>query len=265
VSLELADFSVDLSGRRIVSDVNLSVADGEFAGLLGPNGSGKSTILKAIYRVNRVASGRVLLDGGDLFALPARDAARRIAVVAQESAVEFALTVWEMVMLGRVPHRRGFESDTDEDRGIVAGALERVGAAGFANRSFHQLSGGEKQRVLIARAIAQQADHLLLDEPTNHLDVRYQVEVLELVRGLGVTVLAALHELSLAALYCDSVHLLSEGRLIEHGLPCDVITASAIKAVYGADVVVVPHPDSGAPQPLPRRRHQPTNPEGTTQ
>ncbi len=122
-------------------------------------------------------------------------------------------------MLGRVPHKRGFERDGPDDREIVARALDRVGMAAFANRSFHQLSGGEKQRVLIARAIAQEADHLLLDEPTSHLDVRYQVEVLELVHGLGVTVLAALHELALAALFCDSVHLLADGRLVDHGPP----------------------------------------------
>jgi iron complex transport system ATP-binding protein len=254
MSLELQELSVELGGQRIVSDVNLTVADGEFAGLLGPNGSGKSTILKAIYRVNRPAAGRVLLDGEDLLGLPARKAARRVAVVAQETSVEFALNVWEMVMLGRIPHKRGFESDTAEDREIVANALERVGVDRFARRNFQHLSGGEKQRVLIARAIAQEADHLLLDEPTNHLDVRYQVEVLELVRSLGVTVLAALHELSLAALYCDSIHLLSDGRLVDQGPPSAVITASAIQRVYGADVVVVPHPDTGAPQPLPRRR-----------
>jgi iron complex transport system ATP-binding protein len=254
MSLELIDLSVDLGGRRIVSDVDLEVADGEFAALLGPNGSGKSTILKTIYRVNRPAAGRIRLDGEDLLALSARDAARRIAVVAQETTVEFALTVWEMAMLGRVPHKRGFDRDGPEDHEKVADALAHVGAAGLARRNFHQLSGGEKQRVLIARAIAQEADHLLLDEPTTHLDVRYQVEVLELVRGLGVTVLAALHDLALAALYCDSVHLLADGRVVDHGPPGSVITAPAIEHVYGAEVVVVPHPDTGAPQPLPRRR-----------
>jgi iron complex transport system ATP-binding protein len=253
MSLELRELSVDLAGRRIVSAVDLCVADGEFAGLLGPNGSGKSTILKAIYRVHRPARGRVLLDGSDLLAIPAREAARRVAVVAQESAVEFALTVWEMVMLGRVPHKRGFERDGPEDLETAGYALERVGAADLANRSFHQLSGGEKQRVLIARAIAQGADHLILDEPTNHLDVRYQVELMELVSGLNVTVLAALHDLALAALYCDSVHLLAGGQLVAQGPPGQVITAEAIQAVYGADVAVVPHPDTGVPQPLARR------------
>ena len=153
----------------------------------------------------------MLLDGADLLAMPSREAARRIAVVAQETTVEFDFTVLEMVMIGRTPHKRAFERDDETDRAIVADAIERVGCEELAHRSFNTLSGGEKQRVLVARAIAQGADHLILDEPTNHLDIRYQIEVLELVAGFGMTVLAALHDLSLAALFCDAVCLLADG------------------------------------------------------
>jgi iron complex transport system ATP-binding protein len=142
VSLQLDGVCVEIAGRRIVSDIDLCVQDGCFAGLLGPNGSGKSTILKAIYRVHQPSEGRVLLDGGDLPSLPARQAARRLAVVTQESTVEFAVTVAEMVMLGRIPHRRAFEADSDEDHEIVAAALERVGCTPLVGRSFHTLSGG---------------------------------------------------------------------------------------------------------------------------
>jgi iron complex transport system ATP-binding protein len=252
MSLALDQISVALSGRRIVSDINLTVDDGRIVGLLGPNGSGKSTILKTIYRVNRPAQGTVLIDGEDLLALPAGHAARRVAVVAQEPSVEFALSVYEMVTLGRIPHKRAFERDGARDAELVATALERVGCSDLSSRSFHQLSGGEKQRVLIARAIAQEADHLILDEPTNHLDIRYQVEVLDLVRHLNVTVLAAMHDLSLAALYCDSVHLLRDGRIVTSGTPAAVITEANVRDVYGAEVTVVTHPDTGAPQPLPR-------------
>jgi iron complex transport system ATP-binding protein len=252
MSLELRDLRVDIGGRPIVSGISLRVPDGQFAGLLGPNGSGKSTILKAIYRVHRPAAGRILLDGADLLRLRARQAARRIAVVAQESPVEFGFTVTELVMIGRTPHKGPFDRDGARDREIVADAIARVGCAALAGRSFHTLSGGEKQRVLIARALAQQADHLILDEPTNHLDIRYQTEILELVAGLGVTVLAAVHDLSLAGLFCDAVHLLGEGRLAAAGPPAEVITPEVIRAVYGADVLVIGHPETGAPQLLHR-------------
>ena len=192
MSLDLIGLSVDIGRRRIVDRVDITVPDGRFVGLLGPNGSGKSTILKALYRVHRPSAGQVLLDGADLLAMRPKDVARRVAVVAQESTVEFDFTVFEMVMIGRTPHKRAFDRDDEEDRTIVLGAIARVGCAHLVDRSFNTLSGGEKQRVLIARAIAQGADHLILDEPTNHLDIRYQVEILELVSGLNVTVLAAL-------------------------------------------------------------------------
>jgi iron complex transport system ATP-binding protein len=253
MSLELQGLSVDIGGRRIVSDVDLAVPDGHFVGLLGPNGSGKSTILKALYRVHRPSAGQVLLDGTDLLSLRPRDAARRVAVVAQESTAEFDFTVFEMVMIGRTPHKGAFERDDDEDRGAVAQAIERVGCDALSERSFNTLSGGEKQRVLIARALAQGADHLILDEPTNHLDIRYQVEVLELVAGLGITVLAALHDLSLAALFCDSVYLLADGKIVTRGPPETVITVEMVRHAYGADVMVVAHPETGTPHLIPRR------------
>jgi iron complex transport system ATP-binding protein len=253
VSLELQDLSVDIAGQRIVSDVSFTVPDGSFAGLLGPNGSGKSTILKAIYRVHRPAAGRVLLDEADLLSLRPRDAARRVAVVAQEFALEFDFTVFEMVMIGRTPHKRAFDRDGEADRAIVAQAIEQVGCQDLARRGFNTLSGGEKQRVLIAQAIAQEADHLILDEPTNHLDIRYQVEILELVSALGITVLAAIHDLSLAALFCDTVHLISDGRIIAGGPPESVITADSVRHAYGTDVLVISHPDTGTPHLIPRR------------
>lgn len=253
MSLEVRDLSVDIGTRRIVHDVHIAVPDSHFVGLLGPNGSGKSTILKAIYRARRPAAGQVLLDGADLLAMPPKEAARRVAVVAQETTVEFDFTVYEMVMIGRTPHKRAFERDNDRDRAAAAEALERVGCEHLAARSFHTLSGGEKQRVLIARALTQGADHLILDEPTNHLDIRYQIEVLELVAGLEVTVLAAMHDLSLAAMFCDTVYLLTDGRVVAGGQPQTAITTETVRHVYGADVLVVAHPESGTPHLIPRR------------
>jgi iron complex transport system ATP-binding protein len=253
VSLRLDHLSVDIGGRRIVSDVSLAAQDGQFTGLLGPNGSGKSTILKTVYRVHKPASGRLLLDGADLLALSAREAARRIAVVAQETTSEFEFSVREMVMIGRTPYKRAFGADTEADHAAVDRAIERVGCGHLASRSFNTLSGGEKQLVLVARALAQGADHLILDEPTNHLDVRNQVEILEVVAGLGVTVLAALHDLSLAALFCDPVYILADGQIVLGGPPADVLTEETILRAYGADVLVIPHPDTGQPHLIPRR------------
>jgi iron complex transport system ATP-binding protein len=189
----------------------------------------------------------------NLLAMKAKQAARRVAVVAQETTVEFDFTVFEMVMIGRTPHKNAFDRDDDSDRAIADQAIARVGCEHLANRSFNTLSGGEKQRVLIARAIAQGADHLILDEPTNHLDIRYQIEILELVAGLGVTVLAALHDLSLAALFCDSVYLLTDGQIVASGPPQKVITAETIRHAYGADVLVIDHPETGTPHLIPRR------------
>jgi iron complex transport system ATP-binding protein len=258
MSLELTGLSVDIAGKRIVRDIDISVPTGSFVGLLGPNGSGKSTVLKAVYRVNRPAEGQVLLDRADLLAMRPRDAARRVAVVAQESTVEFDFTVQEMVMIGRTPHKRAFESDDHSDRTIVERAIDRVGCNHLVDRRFNSLSGGEKQRVLIARAIAQEADHLILDEPTNQLDIRYQVEILELVSGLDVTVLAALHDLSLAALFCESVYLIADGRIVAAGTPAQVITAEIVQHAYGADVLVVEHPETGTPHLIARRSQFPT-------
>jgi iron complex transport system ATP-binding protein len=253
VSLQLDDLSVDIARRRIVSGIDVTVGDRQFAGLVGPNGSGKSTILGTVYRVHRPSAGRVLLDGTDLLALGHKDTARRIAVVTQECTSEFDFTVREMVMIGRTPHKRSFERDTSTDHDIVDHAIERVGCQQLAARRFNTLSGGEKRLVLIARALAQEADHLILDEPTNHLDIHHRVQILEIVSGLGVTVFAALHDLSLAALFCQAIYVLRDGQIVAAGSPADVLTTDTIRQAYGAEVLVIKHPDTGTPHLIPRR------------
>ena len=174
-------------------------------------------------------------------------------MVAQEFTLEFDFTVLEMVMIGRTPHKRSFDRDDDSDHALADQAIRQVGCQDLAYRGFNTLSGGEKQRVLIAQAIAQGADHLILDEPTSHLDIRYQVEILELVATLGITVLAAIHDLSLAALFCDTVHLIADGHLIAGGPPGSVLTADTIRDAYGTDVLVIAHPETGTPHLIPRR------------
>lgn len=247
MTLQVERVTWHADGRAIVDGVSLMVAPGEMVGLIGPNGSGKSTLLRTVYRVLRPDSGRITLDGDDVWLLDARQAARRSAAVMQDRAAEFDFSVYEIVLMGRNPHKELFDRDTSTDFAIVDDALRQVGMLGLSKRSFYTLSGGEKQRVLIARALAQQAQFLILDEPTNHLDIRYQIEILELVRELGVTTLTALHDLNLAALYCDRLYVLQAGRIVAAGAPCDVLTSTLIRAVYGVEAEVADHPATGRP------------------
>lgn len=235
------------AAAHIVRDVSLHVAPGEFVGLLGPNGSGKSTLLRMIYRVLRPVSGQVSVSGRDIWQASARDNARAMAVLAQENGSEFELRVRDVVLMGRTPHQSPFARDSEQDLLIVAQALQRVQAETLAERMFATLSGGEKQRVLMARALAQQAPLLVLDEPTNHLDVRHQFELMNLIRSLGLTTLAALHELPLAAHYCDRLYLLKDGALAAQGTPAEVLTPETIAGVYGVRALVRPNPRTGKP------------------
>ncbi len=235
------------AAAHIVQDVSLHVARGEFVGLLGPNGSGKSTLLRMIYRVLRPASGQVYAHGRDVWQASARENARCMAVLAQEAGADFDLRVRDMVLLGRTPHQSPWAGDSAEDLRLVAQALERTETQALAERMFATLSGGEKQRVLMARALAQQASILLLDEPTNHLDVRHQFTLMNLVRRLGMTTLAALHDLQLAAHYCDRLYLLQAGRLVAEGAPAEVLTAAHIERAYGVRARVTLRVRDGKP------------------
>ncbi|MFB6891255.1 ABC transporter ATP-binding protein [Kitasatospora sp. NPDC056327] len=238
---------VDLAGVRLVHDVTLSAPAGRVVGLIGPNGSGKSTLLRCVYRALRPAAGAVLLDGEDLHALAPREAARRVAALPQEHSAEFDFTVAEVVAMGRLPHRRGAlagPSAGDTDR--CTGALRRVGAAHLAARGFLSLSGGEKQRVLIARALVQEPRVLVLDEPTNHLDIAHRLEVLALVREAGPTVLTALHDLDLAAGHCDLLYVVADGRIVASGPPAEVLEPGLLAEVFKVRATPVAHPVTGA-------------------
>ena len=232
-TLKAEGVSLAIDGEQIVDHVMLDVRPGEFVGLVGPNGSGKSSLLRTLYRVLRPQAGVVTIDDADVWAMGARDAARRMAVMAQETHAEFDFSVSELVMTGRTPYKAMFDRDSSEDRAIIAQAMTQAGVAHLAERNFSTLSGGEKQRVLLARALTQQAKILILDEPTNHLDIRYQLELLELIRRLKMTTVAALHDLTLAARYCDRLALLNAGRLVAAGTPAEVLTADRIYDAYG--------------------------------
>ncbi|MFI2373493.1 ABC transporter ATP-binding protein [Streptomyces sp. NPDC018964] len=248
--VDIDTVTVEISGARVVEDVSLRVGSGQVVGLVGPNGSGKSTLLRCVYRALRPTAGAVRLDGDDLSAMDARESARRLAALPQEAVAEFDFTAAEVVAMGRLPHQGALARDTDEDRRTCAAALERVGAGHLADRGFLTLSGGEKQRVLIARALAQRPRVLVLDEPTNHLDIAQQLEVLSLVRASGLTVLTALHDLNLAALHCDVLHVIDGGRTVASGAPHDVLTPALLADVFGVRAHRVLHPETGAVQLL---------------
>ncbi|GAB2579662.1 ABC transporter ATP-binding protein [Streptomyces capparidis] len=233
--------------RHLVREVSLTARPGEVIGLVGPNGSGKSSLLRAVYRVLRPRAGQVRVDGADAWSLSPRRLARTLAAVVQEPAADLDLSVREVVAMGRTPHKRLLDGDTAEDVGLIESALTAVDAADLADRPFDRLSGGERQRVLIARALAQQPALLVLDEPTNHLDVRHQLEVLGVLRRLPATVLVALHDLNLAAYYCDRLHVLRDGEVTASGPPARILTPELLAEVYGVVCEVVIHPRTGAP------------------
>ena len=238
--LDVCNLSVAIHGKPIVSDVSLSVGEGEFVGLLGPNGCGKSTTLRAIYRLNRRYSGQILWDGRDERTLAQKEFARRVAVVGQFNDIAFDFTVREIVLMGRAPHLGVLSRETARDNQIVAEALDKVDMAAYAQRSFASLSGGERQRVVLARALAQEPQFLVLDEPTNHLDIKHQLQVLAIARDLGVGCLAALHDLAMASRFVDRVCLMKAGRVVAAGPIGEVVTSQSIREVYDVEARVEP-------------------------
>jgi iron complex transport system ATP-binding protein len=235
----------------VLHELSLRVETGEMLALIGPNGAGKSTALRVASGVLLPTRGEALLDGQPLRALAPKERARRVAVVPQEGPVPNGMFVHEMVALGRTPYVRALLGPTAQDRAAIEWAMSVAGVESFARRFVDELSGGERQRVVLARALAQQPRLLLLDEPTANLDLHHQVAMLELVRGLsreqGLGVIAAVHDLQLAALYCDRVALMNGGRLISHGSPEAVLTEPLLLEAFGQRVALSAHPTHGVP------------------
>lgn len=232
------DLHAMLGGTEILHGIDFTAGNRSLVGVIGPNGSGKSTLLKCIYRVLKPSEGAVFVDGQPLSEYRVRDSAKKIAVLAQHNFYNFEFTVQDVVLMGRAPHKRALERDSAADFKIVHEAMERVGVAPLRDRLFSTLSGGEQQRVLLARALAQQTPCLILDEPTNHLDIKYQLELLDLVRSLDRTVIAAIHDLNIAAMYCDTIFVMQSGHIVASGAPRDVLTRSLIRSVYEVDADV---------------------------
>jgi iron complex transport system ATP-binding protein len=223
-------------GRTVLHPVSLALGHGRVLGVVGPNGAGKSTLLRLVYRFLRPTAGQVLLEGRDIWQMPARAVACEIAAVLQEQPGDFALTVREVVALGRAPHRRGLARGGARDARIVSGLIERLGLGTLADRRIGTISGGERQRAIIARALAQEPRLLVLDEPTNHLDIRHQLEAVALIRGLDLTVVVSLHDLNLAAQTCDEVLVLDRGRPVAQGPPPAAMTPATLSRAFAVDV-----------------------------
>ena len=234
-----------LGGSHILKGVSIEVSDKDFVGIIGPNGSGKSTLLKSIYRVLTPQSGTVFLDGNALNSYKPKESARKMAVVAQHNYYNFEFSVQDVVLMGRAPHKKAMERDNADDYRIVREALEKVNMGGFAQRSFSTLSGGEQQRVILARALAQQTQCLILDEPTNHLDIKYQLQLMDIVRSLRLTVVSAIHDLNIAAMYCNKLFVLQNGRIIAFGPPKQVLTREFVRQVYEVEAKLYTDPETG--------------------
>ncbi len=251
IELEMQSVSLGYDHHLVLRDINLKAAPGEMVGLIGPNGSGKSTIIKAMSRVIRPRSGRILLDGRDATRISRRELACLMGVVPQMPLLPSTFTAFEIVLMGRNPHLGLFQSEGPRDWDIAWQAMEATQTQSLARRRINELSGGEIQCVLIARVLTQQTRAILLDEPTANLDIGRQAEILDLIKSLcqkdNLVVLAALHDLNLAAQYCDRLVLLNKGSIHAEGTPAEVVTADNIKEVYGAENCVYTHPLNGLP------------------
>jgi iron complex transport system ATP-binding protein len=258
--LEIRDLALSYGERVALRNVSLSLSRGELLGVVGPNASGKSSLIRAVTRVVTPQRGEVWLDGSLVRGLSQRELAQRVAVVPQNPSLPEAFTALEVVLMGRTPHLGLLQSEGRADRLAVRRALEETDAWHLADRRIGELSGGERQRVLVARALAQDTPLLLLDEPTAHLDVGHQAAVLELMQrlcrsdgadGRPKAVLAVVHDLTLAAQFCDRLAMLSEGRLVALGSPHEVLSPQVLASVYRTQVSVFPHPLTGRPVVTP--------------
>lgn len=236
-----------VGSKTIVNDVSLIARPGEMLGLLGPNGSGKTSLLRLLAGLNRPFSGQITLDGQDLGRIRRKSIAQRVAFIEQHATTNANLKVVDVVKLGRFPHRSMFSGWTSDDEAAVNRALDRTELTGKRNDTWQSLSGGEKQRTHLARALAQAPTELILDEPTNHLDVHHQISLLRLVSELAVTSIIALHDLNHAAMFCDRLLVMQTGKVVAAGTPKDVLTREMLRDVFSVDAHVSPSPYHGKP------------------
>jgi len=257
MKLDVRNLSFSYGDKKVLKEISFDVKPGEFMGLMGPNGSGKTTLLRCIMNYLSPPADSISINGTVIQALSPEKLARTFAVVPQSSSTDFTFSAYDIVMMGRLPHRRNrFAGASKSDADAVKSAMERTGTLTLASRPFFALSGGERQRVIIARAVAQHPEALLLDEPTVYLDINGQLEIMDLIRSLnreeGITIISVLHDVNMAARYCDRIALLSDGWLEALGSPGEILTPEVIQSVYGVEVVVRKDPFTNAVYVMPR-------------
>lgn len=231
--IEAIDINYKVNGKIICNNINLKFKKDIMTGIIGPNGSGKSTFLKQVYGVLEPTSGKILYEGENIDKYSSKEMAKKIGVMAQESNTEFSFTVGEIVLMGRAPYLDFYGNYTIEDFELVRRALDMVGLIDKLEQNFSTLSGGEKQRVLLARLLTQDTPVLILDEPTNHLDIGYQYKVLDILRDLNKTIIIAIHDLNFAIKYCDEIVLFNEGKVIKKGQAKEVLDPQILKNIFG--------------------------------
>lgn len=248
LGLEVTGLSWGCAGRPILNNISFSVGAGQMIGVLGPNGVGKSSLLRCLYRYLTPDSGSIRLQGVAVETIPRKRFAQQVAVVLQQMQHEFDMSVAQLLSTGFLPHRRWWQWPNHAAAAAVSATLAQVGLQKQAQQRLSSLSGGEMQRLLIGRALLQQPGLLLLDEPTNHLDVRYQIEILQLIRSLGITVIATIHDLNLAAAFCDQLLLMEAGQIAAFGTPQQVLSVAQLSQVYGVKSCIDAHPHGGQPR-----------------
>lgn len=240
--VEVKNLFYKTKDKIILNDISIKFPEKKFIGIIGPNGAGKSTLLKNIYGVLTPNSGNIFIDNKNIKKMNGKERAKKIAVLSQEDRENFDFSIEDIVEMGRYPYKSIFENYSKKDRDIAFNMLKKTGMEDYIGRNFKDLSGGEKQRVLIARALAQNAPILILDEPTNHLDIGYQLQLLHLIKHLDKSVIAALHDLNVAAIFCDYIYILKDGKLIEEGIPEKVLNKENLKNIFNIECYIGKNP-----------------------